>query len=394
MSVHKYFRAGYALPRVLVFIFALDLLFRFIPFSALGFRAGEGATRRRLNVVGPFTPNIQIKTPSTYGDLANLGNLPAMREYRSSTFTTDSLGFNNPFPQSTVPQVIFLGDSFALPSDVPESRTFASQLADLRGSPVFNAGGVLPLRLAPLRDLSPRLGMKTGYVVYEFLERHLDEPPPLNTDSGGNYLHSIPAEVLGVRRWEEIRLPLRNYILFSPLQAMVQKLDKSLCDDILLPNRYTQNVLIHPLKNGDSLLFLAHDLASQKVTASQVAVWASYFEWYSEQLKQEGLTLVVLLIPNKYTVYGPSFSFPANTAVNERNLGNLQNLLAARQIPVVNLLGPFRAQAAADLDSHLYLYWKDDTHWNERGMSVAAKQVADVLSMQDLAPDPRSVVSP
>jgi hypothetical protein len=377
------FRAGYVLPRVLVVLFFLDVLFRFVPLSVFGLRTAGGESRRLFNVVGPFAPNIQIKTASVFGDLANLGNLPRMREYRSSTFTTDSLGFNNPFHLNSAPKVIFLGDSFALPDDVSEARTFSSRLGTLLGHPVFNAGGTVPLRLAPLQDLSHQLGMKEGFVLYEFLERHLMEAPPLNTPTGSNNLQSLPSRIFGVRRWEEIRLPIWNYLVFSPLQAIAQKVDKSLCNDILLPNRYTQNVLIRSMKNGDNLLFLAQDLTAQQATEKNVAAWAKYFEWYSNQLKQDGLKLVVLLIPNKYTVYAPSFSIPEDVRANERNLRGLESFLRQQQIPIVSLLDPFREQALKDEDRHLYLYWNDDTHWNERGMAKAAGLVAEEISRQE-----------
>jgi SGNH hydrolase-like domain, acetyltransferase AlgX len=388
-------RIGYVLPRVLVLLFALDILLRFVPLSVLGIHTAQGAVRRLpSDVVGPFIPNVDVSFPADYGDLASLANLPAMRTYRKSAFKTDSLGFGNPQPLSGAPEAILLGDSFLLPSDVPLNRTFSSQLAEIRGDSIFNAGGATPLRLGPLRDLTQRLGMRDGYVVYEFLERHLTEAPPLRTESGNSGLRSLPTRILGTRRLEEIRLPLYNFIEFSPLQAMVQRLDKSICNDVFLPNRYSQNALVRTLLNGDEMLFLASDLANTKVTGAQVSAWGNYFAWLSGELKQDRLTLVVLIIPNKLSVYEPLLSVPDNASVNEQNLRNLQNLLAESKIPVVNLLDPFRTQAAADLDDHLYIYWKDDTHWNERGMTIGAKLVADTLAAQGQTSGRTSGVSP
>jgi hypothetical protein len=386
MNRSNVFRTGYILPRVLVLLFVADILFRFIPLSTLGIHTAQGSVRRLPSAaVGPFIPNVRVSFPADYGDLASLGNLPTMRVYRNSTFISDSLGFNNPMPLSGTPQAILLGDSFLLPSDVPETRTFSSQLAARRGSYVFNAGGATPLRLGPLRDLAQRLGVHDGYVVYEFLERHLTEAPPLRTETGNSGLNTLPTKILGSRRLEEIRLPLWNFFQFSPLQAMAQKFDKSLCNDRFLPNRYAPNVLVRTLRNGDNILFVAGDLANAKVTDGQVSAWANYLTWLSGELRQDGLTLVVLMIPNKLSVYEPLFSVREDASVNEQNFSNLQNLMTAGKIPVVNLLDPFRAQAAADLDSDLYIYWKDDTHWNERGMTLGAKLLADRLAAEDHA---------
>ncbi|HEV7967097.1 MAG TPA: hypothetical protein VGP19_05980 [Candidatus Acidoferrales bacterium] len=386
MNWRKFMRTGYMLPRALVALFVLDVLFRFIPLSVLGIHTAQGAVRRFPSAaVGPFIPNVDVRFPADYGDLSSLANLPTMRVYRSSTFISDSLGFSNPAPVSGTPEAMLLGDSFLLPSDVPENRTFSSQLAALRGDSVFNAGGAVPLRLGPLRDLAQRLGMRDGFVVYEFLERHLTEAPPLRTESGVRGLLSLPTRILGTRRLEEIRSPLDNFFQFSPLQAMVQKLDKSLCNDVFLPNRYAQNALVRTLRNGDNILFVGTDLANAKVTDGQVSAWANYFAWLSRELKHDGLRLVVLIIPNKLSVYEPLFFVPEDASVNEQNIRNLQSLMTEEKVPVVNLLDPFRAQAAADLDNHLYIYWKDDTHWNERGMTIAAKLVAARLATEDKA---------
>ena len=72
-----------------------------------------------------------------------------------------------------------------------------------------NAGGATPLRLGPLRDLAQRLGMRDGYVVYEFLERHLTEAPPLRTETGMSGVKNLPTTILGTRRLEEIRVAHR-----------------------------------------------------------------------------------------------------------------------------------------------------------------------------------------
>jgi len=397
MNFRKFMRVGYLLPRVLVVLFLVDLIFRFIPLTALGIHTAQGAVRRLPSAtVGPFIPNLDLSSPSDYGDLASLANLPSMRVYRNSTFKSDSLGFGNSTPLPATPQVILLGDSFLLPSDVPENLTFTSQLAALRGDYVFNAGGggAPPMYLAPLRDLAQNLGMHEGYVVFEFLERHLTEPPPLRTEYGSSGLGMFPPKILGTRRWEEIHLPLYNFFEFSPLQAMVQKIDKSVSNDVFLPNRYAQNALVRTLRNGDNILFIGSDLANAKVTESQVSAWANYFAWLSGQLKQDGLNLVVMAVPNKFSVYEPLFTVPEDGSVNEQNLREFQNLLTRDGVPVVNLLDPFRAQAAADLKETNYIYWKDDTHWNERGMALGAKLVADRLAAEDQAAGRKSRVPP
>ncbi len=313
-----------------------------------------------------------------------MGNMPSMREYRNVTFTTDSLGFHNATSTHGVPDILVLGDSFALASEVAVDQSFAGVLSSLRGRTVYNAAGEEPLRLAPLLELSRRLRMRRGYVVYEFLERHLSESPPLTTATGTTGLHALPPRFFGTTRWEELRLPIWHLVEFSPTQALAQKMEKLLCNGVLLPNRYSQNVLVRQLTNGDNLLFLASDRVSESGAERQVASWAAYLEWLARELKKDDLTLVVMLVPNKYTVYQHFLSPVDNGFDDAKTLCRLQVLLGNGGVPVVNLVERYRQQASSDLSVHDYIYWRDDTHWNERGMRIAADMVDVKLAEEDL----------
>jgi SGNH hydrolase-like domain, acetyltransferase AlgX len=52
--------------------------------------------------------------------------------------------------------------------------------------------------------------------------------------------------------------------------------------------------------------------------------------------------------------------------------------LRAIEIPVVNLAPALRAQAEAAIVRHECLYWRNDTHWNWRGVKIAAAAIARV----------------
>jgi SGNH hydrolase-like domain, acetyltransferase AlgX len=50
--------------------------------------------------------------------------------------------------------------------------------------------------------------------------------------------------------------------------------------------------------------------------------------------------------------------------------------LRSLKIPVVNLAPALRAQAGPGSDRHEYLYWRNDTHWNPRGVNIASGEIA------------------
>src|SRR5260370_3331593 len=162
VTSRRFFSPGYLLPRILFVLFVLDVSFKIVPLRFLAFRAIEAARRTMPSCMGPFEPNAHVNIPASYGDLASMGNMPAMRQYRTVSFNTDSMGFHNSANLGSVPESILIGDSFAMSTEVKEDRTFTARLSALRGRPLYNAAASEPLRLAPLRVVAQDLKMKGG----------------------------------------------------------------------------------------------------------------------------------------------------------------------------------------------------------------------------------------
>ena len=58
-----------------------------------------------------------------------------------------------------------------------------------------------------------------------------------------------------------------------------------------------------------------------------------------------------------------------------RFLGGLASVLEARGISAVDLTPALRHAAEADFSERQYVFWSDDTHWNPRGIGVAAQAI-------------------
>jgi hypothetical protein len=63
--------------------------------------------------------------------------------------------------------------------------------------------------------------------------------------------------------------------------------------------------------------------------------------------------------------------------VSTATLDELEEGLRQLGVRVVNLAGIFRERAATDFENGEYLYWRDDTHWNARGVRLAAERIRD-----------------
>ena len=132
---------GRVIPRILVVFFALDAMLRLLPLEWISFRAWEVATQY-ASFQAPFEPGRQFHPRREYGDLANMGNLPHLREYRpGTTFTTDSLGFRNK-PTTHGFGGILIGDSSSVGATLGDEETLAAQLGALSGCRVYNAAGL------------------------------------------------------------------------------------------------------------------------------------------------------------------------------------------------------------------------------------------------------------
>jgi hypothetical protein len=358
--------------------FAGELASRFLPLDLVAFRVWEPALRTAPGAPGPFEPGKVVTRERAYGDLAALGNDRRLRQYHDEAFHVDRLGFRNSYDvDHTVYAGIVTGESFAVGHAEPEAATLAGRLTRLAGARFYNAGASLPPG-APLPDVlasvAATLQIHSGLVVYELLERGARTPPPARLDAPlVTYPPAHPGFSFG--RW--LRGVARRFAptVESPLHVASVRTVKWLEDGALRPNAHAGAVVRRELANGDEMLFLPWDLAPIGDVQPLAAAWSGYLSWYAGKLQKHGLRAVVLLVPDKYTVYGPLTPDGSSEPEGGRLLAGIEDRLRSSGVPVVNVTALFRARAAEDLSRREYLYWLDDTHWNARGMELAAGAV-------------------
>jgi SGNH hydrolase-like domain, acetyltransferase AlgX len=367
---------GRLLPRLMLFFFLLDLVLRFVPLGPLTFRAWEAVPRHYPNAVGPFIPNKHYHRDNSYGVVAGIGNLPALRHYHSVDFTTDAYGFHNPPALAKDnPIGIVIGDSFAVGSELPEDQSLSAQLAQRFGGYFYNAGSPQPLHLRSLEAAAQRIGLHRGLVIFEFLEsRALQDPPSATPDGARGAAQTFFFRTLGQEWTDRLGTPL-NELHSSPLQAISAKLEKKIQDDILLPNSFEAFVIQEKLRNGEPIVFLPAEFKSPADPRKAADRWAAYFAWYSAQLRNDGLDLVVLLVPNRATIYAPLLAQPRDISASRATLEDLASALQNAGVRTVSLESRYTHDAALLLDQNKYLYFLDDTHWNGNGTAVAADEI-------------------
>ena len=371
---------GWLLPRVMLCFFVLDLALRFVPLGPLAFRAWEAMLRHYPNAIGPFIPNKHYHRDVSYGGVASIGNLPALRHTHPADFTTDALGFHDPPALSRGnPVGIVIGDSFAVGSELREDESLTAQLTRRSGAYFYNAGAPQPLHLRSLEQVAQRIGLRRGYVIFEYLEsRALEDPPAATPDGGGGKIQTAIFRALGPDWTDRLGTPL-NQLHASPLEVVSIKVEKRLQNNSLLPNSFSRFVIEEKLRNGEPIVFLPEEFRSPADPRKVADRWARYFGWYADSLRKDGLQLIVFLVPNRPTIYGPLLAYPRDVSRAVSTLAELEAGVRRAGVEVVSLEPRFSNEAPSMLAERKYLYLLDDTHWSGTGTAIAADELFHLI---------------
>lgn len=119
---------------------------------------------------------------------------------------------------------------------------------------------------------------------------------------------------------------------------------------------------------GENLRVLP-ELTPEKDAAGILQTVGRISDWF----EQHGTALVVLLIPEKEQIHEDLLPPEQRRGIEngaDALVSALAEGLAAQGVHAVNLLPAFRQGAAEGT----CLYWRDDTHWNDAGIHLAARE--------------------
>jgi hypothetical protein len=366
---------GRIAPAVVLICLVLDISLRFLPPRLITFRAWEAVTLFATGN-GPFIPNVAYRNPRSSGDLANLANLPHLRQYREESFSADAAGYRNrgetPKPFSGI---LLVGDSFTAGSGVSDSLTLSQQLADVSGRRVYNGA-----QTSNFWELLQHLQMTRGLVVWQQSERYA---LPTSAVPEQDWKRQIAYRAFGDKRAETVH-EMHKYAMsfesYSPLEILFSRAVKLLQNDKIFPNPYREVVEVAKLRNGQEILFLASEV---KRYEKDRPTDPEFFVHLKMQLQRKGIGLLVLLVPDKYVVYHDLLLPPPPRTDRPRYLDVVEQRLAAANVPVMNLTPKFSKQAASLLPQDEYLYWMDDTHWNGEGIREAAQAITNSKAVSE-----------
>lgn len=344
------------------------------------------------NERGPFAPMLTMTNPAVRGgDLTTLmGPAPDVNRYKewkpAATNYTDEFGFRNEPPTAGRHYpVITVGDSFMVTAP-RMNETFAGQLAEISGLPVYNYAyeGRGPTRsIVRLLLMGSRLQGRPAVVIWGLLERNVSPVVFAQAAQEIRDAESRSALVAAARRMGRglAAGKLRTSLPDTSVLAFVSSRSWTGARNRLV--RRPPSVVVPsgaPIAGHDVLFYQpgVHAL-TRGMDASSLDDLAESVDVIRKSCERRGLALLVLLIPDKERVYRahlPAGVLPVGRKVSPSILTALEKRLRERDVPVVNLLPVFSAAAA---EGEL-LYWTDDTHWNSRGVALAAETAMPALA--------------
>jgi hypothetical protein len=384
--------AGQLVPRLLAAIAVMTCAGGVLPLEWFGF-ADFQIARQAPPLDAPFAPNLNIRSDRYRGSGAIAGNLPSTENSRPRTFTTDALGFRwtPPVHPGELPRAIVIrGFSNTWGGSLSDTETLPAQLARRWNVNVQNGARFLEDHERPedYDRLIDRLGTVPEVAVYVHLEQNDDELSSYQDGAldragkrlAGSWYEWAAHWTAASERWA------MNWIRLSPAIQLSTRARKALQNDTIQPNIYRKNVDIYRTPDGGRMIFERSELERAATTLADDVIRrrADFIAFWNDHLLKRGTRMIVLLIPDKISVYGPPLGV---AGLYDPFLERMDRELTRRGIQVVNGLTEFRRYTETDLASGNFSYWRDDLHWTPLGVRRLAEAVAKAAP--GFAVDPR-----
>lgn len=347
---------------------------------------------------GPdFTTN--VFPASRGGDLTSLIGLPRfaqpyMEERKPGLTIKDTLGFvNRPYDALATPDVVVVGDSFMTVGSL--ENTFASQLADRSGLFVYNRAllGHGPfVSLENYLDDPRHINKPPRFLVWGFAEREISPKTFLRlyhamtwrdeiTRDGEIELDRLQAGRNVYVHWKslspaQLKSSLPATSLFTQTAQWIWNRTSCLLFGRLHPDLIPAST---DVLDGPMLFYRYHvEAIATRLSDDDVVMVAKAIKELNALCRKRGMTLIVMLIPEKEQMYRDWIPARYHTPENPlppSSIGAIEVALRDAGVHVVNLIPVFNEATAQGKR----VYWRDDTHWKPEGISMAAAEVWRVM---------------
>lgn len=306
-----------------------------------------------------YQPNRKMTMLSPFGDLEATLNIN-IKEPREIEFVTDELGFRN--RKNYAGQNLFLvGDSFAMGEGSTQACMTTEVLKNSYHQDVYNLGhsGNQPRDYLNHIESFNKLYPNQSKAIVMFFEGNDFERfqyQPYWTNTSQPYQDFFrKTNVFRYTRWLYLRASKPNDNDGGPIVKTIKGYPMA------FSSWYASNVTV------------------KKPLDEEYMQWSKFFT------RLDGKIALVVFVPDKYRIYAPLLDETPELPLPNRSWEYLQTLASEHNLPILNLTTPLTDSAAKNINSDQFVFWRGDTHWNCKGMAVAAFEISKAIKSASLS---------
>ncbi len=324
-----------------------------------------------------FDSNVDFSS-EVIGDISAISGLSETAEPRFINFRTDEFGYrNDTWDRESPLDVLILGDSFGEGVGVTQEKTWNSVLSGKYGLNVYNLsmpGYNLWHELLCFKIEQPRLltNNRTLVIWAVFAGNDLDTP-----------YGKILFPEMEQSTFRRFKVTLSTYKRRSPF---IQLFERIRFGNLELAK---EKAIARKTPDGEFFLFYSEYVMPVLRPIEEVRrhdnyeIMRSVIMEMADFLKRNDLDIAIMVIPDKSEVYRWILDGTDPREITAATSGfsaALREICETEGIRFLDL-NPGFSHKAKELyeESGELLWWRDDTHWNENGHSLAAELVYEYL---------------
>lgn len=314
---------------------------------------GPKFAKRYTAIYGTLFPNIDF----TRFDKGNLSYGSDLGTVKEENIITDNLGFRNAKFYSK-PDVILVGDSQIACYSVSQENILSQQIMNNTDWKVYNISSVGDPRVLAQIIEDGIIG-KPRWVIFEKIEREIPDFRHNMNLRSGKLAEGL--KFVATNRYTQ-------YVTDFVSKYTRQHVKQYLRAELFGRTQYPKSVL-------DSSLFF-HDAKRAKISMQkdEVDKLAEEFIKVKDYFERQDIKFAFLPFPNKETIYWEDVPL-------EEQPNFMSEFIESLKKGNVNVIPSF--ERLYENRYPKFPYHKDDTHWNEYGIHLVAKEIIDFIHQKE-----------
>jgi hypothetical protein len=324
---------------------------------------------------GIYKKNIDSQMIMAHGDIVALdvcNNKDEVKEKRLQKFITDENGFRNDNVKINEAEIILVGDSFIAGSSNTQENTPANILSQFSKKKVYSITVIsepedYELYLSHYIDkLKPGVEILLFYFAGNDFRYKFKNHKNLNFNN-----FNIDYLKFKIRFGYERLEKNKDKIFIKTLKSLY---DKNYFYQKIRPQsqRFFKKILAQWTNSCDVKYY---EINGNLVGFAYLPV-KNYHSVSTHIIRNKKILnkiKKVFYIPTKYSVYN---EFIANEVLNNDAYNYLKESYKSDNIEIIDLTKFLQKEAKKNLKKNDFIYWKDDTHWNEKGISLVMRYIS------------------